>query len=224
MFLRMKLPWQKKVPLVLIFSLGIFVILAAVLNKVYSFSQPFGGMWSFWYVRESSTAMLVANLPFVWQVWRKITRFDTIAGATRRLTTNHDSGDSPIPERSNTINRPPKDSTLNLAGLAEWPSESEPRGHDIEKNLQRYGSWKQHDQGRQMSQNPSEDNPYRLGLSPWKSEGAVPSPPRDRAVLKDKWSRFGSLRRESDVPRRHSVSGSSAPASLEKSNSADSFV
>jgi hypothetical protein len=34
MFLRMHLPWQKKVPLVLIFSLGIFVILAAILNKV----------------------------------------------------------------------------------------------------------------------------------------------------------------------------------------------
>lgn len=73
MFVRMSLPWRKKIPLIGIFSLGVFVILSAILNKVYSFSQPFGAMWTFWYVRESSTALLVANLPFVWTVWRKIT-------------------------------------------------------------------------------------------------------------------------------------------------------
>lgn len=64
-FLRMKLAWRKKIPLILLFSLGIFTILAAILNKVYSFSQPFGAAWTYWYTRESSTALLVANLPFV---------------------------------------------------------------------------------------------------------------------------------------------------------------
>jgi len=72
MFLRMHLPWQKKVPLVLIFSLGIFVILAAILNKVYSFTEPFGAEWTFWYVRESSTALLVANLPFLSTLWKRV--------------------------------------------------------------------------------------------------------------------------------------------------------
>ena len=47
-------------------------ILAAVLNKYYSFSQPFGSLWTFWYVRESSTALLVANLPFTWTLLRRI--------------------------------------------------------------------------------------------------------------------------------------------------------
>lgn len=84
MFLRMKLPWKKKIPLIGIFSLGIFTILSAVLNKWYSFTQPFGAQWTYWYVRESSTALLVANLPFVWTFWRRITGHPrSIKGASR---------------------------------------------------------------------------------------------------------------------------------------------
>jgi hypothetical protein len=85
MFLRLKLPWRKKVPMIGIFSLGVFVILAAVLNKVYSFSQPFGSLWTYWYVRESSTALLVANLPFVWTFWRRaVSGSNSINGMSRQ--------------------------------------------------------------------------------------------------------------------------------------------
>lgn len=81
MFLRLHLPWKKKAAVVGVFSLGIFTILAAILNKVYSFSQPFGAAWTYWYVRESSTALLVANLPFVWTIWRKITGMKSGSGS-----------------------------------------------------------------------------------------------------------------------------------------------
>lgn len=74
MFLRISLPLSKKIPLVGIFSLGVFVIIAAILNKVYSFSEPFSEQWVYWYVRESSTALIVANLPFVWLFYRKVFR------------------------------------------------------------------------------------------------------------------------------------------------------
>ncbi|KAK5119388.1 hypothetical protein LTR85_007744 [Meristemomyces frigidus] len=84
MFLRMQLPWKKKFPLICIFSLGIFVILAAILNKVYSFSEPFGSLWTYWYVRESSTALLVANLPFVWTFWRRVSGSATVNGVSRQ--------------------------------------------------------------------------------------------------------------------------------------------
>lgn len=80
MFLRMQLPWKKKLPLIGIFSLGIFVVLAAVLNKMYSFTEPFGSLWTYWYVREASTALLVANLPFVWAFWRRLTGHKTVTG------------------------------------------------------------------------------------------------------------------------------------------------
>lgn len=80
MFLRLTIPLSKKIPLVGIFSLGVFVIIAAILNKVYSFSQPFGSDWIYWYVRESSTALIVANLPFVWLLYRKIFGIHSVNG------------------------------------------------------------------------------------------------------------------------------------------------
>lgn len=90
MFLRMNLPWRKKIPLIGIFSLGIFVILAAILNKVYSFTEPFGAMWTYWYVRESSTALLVANLPFVWTFWRRLSGTRTVNGVSRQASCGAD--------------------------------------------------------------------------------------------------------------------------------------
>ena len=85
MFFRMKLPWRKKIPMIGIFSLGIFTILSAVLNKWYSFTQPFGAQWTYWYTRESSTALLVANLPFVWSFWRRVaTGSNSIKGQSRQ--------------------------------------------------------------------------------------------------------------------------------------------
>lgn len=73
---------RKKVPIVGVFSLGLFTILAAILNKVYSFSDPFGAEWTYWYVRESSTALLVANLPFVWTFWRRVSGTRSVNGVS----------------------------------------------------------------------------------------------------------------------------------------------
>ncbi|KAF2497587.1 hypothetical protein BU16DRAFT_506050 [Lophium mytilinum] len=89
MLIRSRLPLRRKIVLSGIFGLGIFVILAAVLNKYYSFTQPFGGQWTYWYVRESSTALLVANLPFCWTLLRRLFNlraFDS-GGATRSQRT-----------------------------------------------------------------------------------------------------------------------------------------
>ncbi|KAK5007805.1 hypothetical protein LTR28_004811, partial [Elasticomyces elasticus] len=47
MFVRSKLPTRKKVALICIFGLGFFVLVAAVLNKYYSFTEPFGDAWTF---------------------------------------------------------------------------------------------------------------------------------------------------------------------------------
>jgi hypothetical protein len=74
LFIRTHLPWSRKLILCCIFGLGIFVVLSAVLNKYYSFTHPFGSQWTFWYVRESSTTLLVANIPFTWTILRRIFR------------------------------------------------------------------------------------------------------------------------------------------------------
>lgn len=72
MLIRSTLPWRKKLVLCGIFSLGIFVISAAALNSYYSFKYPYGGTWMFWYVRESSMAIIVANIPFTWTILREL--------------------------------------------------------------------------------------------------------------------------------------------------------
>lgn len=68
MFIRSRLPKQKKIALVCVFGLGIFVILCSILNKYYSFTQPFGNMWTFWVrfakERMAETALLTFSSMF----------------------------------------------------------------------------------------------------------------------------------------------------------------
>jgi hypothetical protein len=45
---------------------------AAALNKYYSFTNPFGVEWTIWYLRESYTAILCANLPLTWPLLQRI--------------------------------------------------------------------------------------------------------------------------------------------------------
>lgn len=58
-----------------VFSLGGFVIFAAILTKYYSFVEPYSQHWEFWYLRESSTAILTGNLPLCLPAMRKVARF-----------------------------------------------------------------------------------------------------------------------------------------------------
>ncbi|KAJ1325871.1 hypothetical protein MN608_09070 [Microdochium nivale] len=68
--LKSSLPLKKKLMLSAIFLLGCFTILSALLSKYYSFTEPFGSAWTFWYIRESSTALITANLPALWTLIR----------------------------------------------------------------------------------------------------------------------------------------------------------
>jgi hypothetical protein len=72
MFIRSLLPLKRKLILCGIFSLGIFVIIASIMNSYYSFKNPYKQTWVAWYVRETSTAILVANLPFTWTILREL--------------------------------------------------------------------------------------------------------------------------------------------------------
>lgn len=130
MFLRISLRLSKKVPLVGIFSLGVFVIIAAILNKVYSFSDPFSDQWVYWYVRESSTALIVANLPFVWLFYRKLFRIrSSTASRNRYGSTPHTATRISSMRRRSVKGSPdvpgarkdsdPSDATLELGGMGE---------------------------------------------------------------------------------------------------------
>jgi hypothetical protein len=58
-------------------------ILCAILNKFYSFTQPFGLDWTAWYVRESSTALITANLPMTWTLFRRLFNVGSFAGYSK---------------------------------------------------------------------------------------------------------------------------------------------
>lgn len=65
----------KKVLLVCIMSLGVFTIMAAILNKVFNFASPLTTTYQIWYIREASTSIYVANLVCLWPLLRKIFSF-----------------------------------------------------------------------------------------------------------------------------------------------------
>ncbi|KAK1992894.1 hypothetical protein LX36DRAFT_694015 [Colletotrichum falcatum] len=62
LIVRMKMEIGRKLLLVALFSMGIFVMLSAILLKVAVFKNMFDPVWLIWCVRELSTAMLVSNL------------------------------------------------------------------------------------------------------------------------------------------------------------------
>lgn len=68
---RMCLPWRQKIVLMVFFSLGIFVILAALLTKVFNLTDVYSPKYMLWYVREASVAVFVANLPMIWPLLRQ---------------------------------------------------------------------------------------------------------------------------------------------------------
>jgi hypothetical protein len=90
-FLKSQLPLKRKAVLIGVFALGAFTILSAILNKFYSFNEPFGSNWTFWYIRESSTAIITANLPYIWTLLRRIFKLGSFSGSTYGKSTNNPS-------------------------------------------------------------------------------------------------------------------------------------
>jgi hypothetical protein len=64
-------PIKQKVILLIIFSMGIFVIVAATITKVEYFISIYDDSFMFWYTREASVAVYVANLPCIWPLLRE---------------------------------------------------------------------------------------------------------------------------------------------------------
>ncbi|KAF4502280.1 integral membrane PTH11 [Fusarium agapanthi] len=90
-FIKSQLPLKRKAVLVGVFALGSFTILSAILNKFYSFNEPFGSNWTFWYIRESSTAIITANLPYIWTLLRRIFKLGSFSGSTYGKSANNPS-------------------------------------------------------------------------------------------------------------------------------------
>ncbi|KAJ0420275.1 hypothetical protein BJY00DRAFT_323970 [Aspergillus carlsbadensis] len=82
LLIRARLSLSKKITLCAVFSLGAFVILASILSKYYSISQPYGMKWIDWYVREAATAVIVANIPQMWTLFRRVFNWSSFLHAS----------------------------------------------------------------------------------------------------------------------------------------------
>ncbi|KAL4919223.1 hypothetical protein BDW62DRAFT_179696 [Aspergillus aurantiobrunneus] len=66
------MPTRKKILLMSVLGLGIFVMIAAILNKYFNFASPDTTIYQLWYIREASTAIYVANLMCWWPLLRRL--------------------------------------------------------------------------------------------------------------------------------------------------------
>ncbi|KAF3482273.1 uncharacterized protein GIQ15_05032 [Arthroderma uncinatum] len=73
LLMAVRLPQRQKLILVFIFGLGIFIIISAVLTKIYCLVPSLiSYVYLNWYFREATVAMLVTCLPMTWSLLRDI--------------------------------------------------------------------------------------------------------------------------------------------------------
>ncbi|KAF2711949.1 hypothetical protein K504DRAFT_521231 [Pleomassaria siparia CBS 279.74] len=66
-----RLPLKRKMGLIVVFLMGFFSIMSAIVNKVFALTHPYGNEWTTWYIRETYMAILCANLPLIYPLIRR---------------------------------------------------------------------------------------------------------------------------------------------------------
>ncbi|GIK04808.1 hypothetical protein Aspvir_008903 [Aspergillus viridinutans] len=94
LLMQVRVPLKQKVILLVLFGMGIFVIVAAVLNKIYCLVPSLiSYVYMNWYFREATVAILVTNLPLVWSLLRDVfPALKSWTGGSKRGTDRYRSG------------------------------------------------------------------------------------------------------------------------------------
>lgn len=73
----LRVPIQQKLILLLIFGMGGFIIVSAILTKIYCLvPELISYVYMNWYFREASVAVYVTNIPLIWPLVKEVgTRF-----------------------------------------------------------------------------------------------------------------------------------------------------
>ncbi|KAE8334205.1 hypothetical protein BDV24DRAFT_170433 [Aspergillus arachidicola] len=64
-------------------------VICVTLSKVYSFKDRFSPVWLFWYAREASTAICVANIPNCWSLVRRVFNLRSWSGSSHSKGRTH---------------------------------------------------------------------------------------------------------------------------------------
>jgi hypothetical protein len=92
---RLAVPLKQKCILLIIFSMGTFVIIAAILTKYFNLSNIWDPSYMMWYTRESSVAVYVSNLPMIWPLileWIPSLRIATTRTSERNRGQSYGNG------------------------------------------------------------------------------------------------------------------------------------
>jgi len=108
----------RKAMLVSIFSLGIFVILAAVLSKYYNFTMSNTTIYMVWDIRETGTSICVANIMCLWPLLRKMFGWSTFSRSSARSKSSQQLRSTPTPELGAVI------MVDHISGKNYWDEES----------------------------------------------------------------------------------------------------
>lgn len=94
LLIQVRVPMKQKLILILLFGMGIFVIVAAILTKVYCLVPwLISYVYMNWYFREATVAILVTNLPLVWSLLRDVfPALKSWSGGSKRGTDRYKTG------------------------------------------------------------------------------------------------------------------------------------
>ncbi|OHF02510.1 hypothetical protein CORC01_02205 [Colletotrichum orchidophilum] len=131
---RMKVPRKQKVVLLFVFSLGVCVIVAALLTKIFNLSDPYSPNYMLWYIREASVAVYVSNLPLLWPLLREWFPW------LRNLKT---AGMLPTPYRQTTNPRTKQDANLSSGVTVQSGHRAAPAGVPVSSrhSFDEFGTW-----------------------------------------------------------------------------------
>lgn len=94
LIIQVRIPLKQKLILMVVFGMGIFVIVAAILTKVYCLVPALiSYVYMNWYFRETTVAILVTNLPLIWSLLRDVFPvFKSWTGGSRHGTNRYRTG------------------------------------------------------------------------------------------------------------------------------------
>ncbi|KAJ5682865.1 hypothetical protein N7462_006030 [Penicillium macrosclerotiorum] len=94
LLVQVRVPLKQKLILLILFGMGVFVIVAAVLTKVYCLVPSLiSYIYMNWYFREATVAILVTNLPLIWSLLRDVfPALKSWTGGSKRGTDRYKSG------------------------------------------------------------------------------------------------------------------------------------
>lgn len=132
LFMTLRLPRKQKMILLFVFGMGIFVVIAAVLTKVYCLVPwLISYVYMNWYLREATVGILVTCLPMTWSLLRDffpmLARWmsSTVSSGSRGPSHSHPRGlphsQTQLHAQTPSPSQPPSQSLSQSSSSSWWP-------------------------------------------------------------------------------------------------------